>query len=442
MRGLATTTSNVPFHVAIIGGGITGTSVASVLCSSSSPIRVDLFDQGRRGVGGRSSTRSIDQDGKLLQWDHACQFFRADTKKFRSVVSDWIQLGVASEWKGKFGTDDPEADPAHEFFGLPSQPPFYVGNDGMQSIPTRILSDISSDCLNVFTGTRVSSMQRNNGQWSLFGVKGQAAYHDTPEKEAQSLSQEELLGEGYDAVVLSDVSSSFGSWHRASAGVPESFARRVRQRVGARVPLFTAMICFATPLMVDFDAMSFHKSDSLWFAAKMQSKSNSSSSNEECWTLVSTPEYAIKKISETPMQDPETGEFIAQSKDYLTSVPAPDLLNAFQKALIDKVDEFPNVIHLNAQRWGSAMPSHRHLDCESSTRRVLSGVAYDSRRAALAPTIRTDDDTGLDFIADDDLMLFQAGDMMSRYTPGFESAAMSGMDAAEHLLRTLQKKAS
>jgi predicted NAD/FAD-dependent oxidoreductase len=439
---LATMTiSNVPFRVSIIGGGITGSSVASVLCSSSSPIRVDLFDPGRSGVGGRSSTRRrVDQDGTLLQWDHGCQFFRADTKKFRSVVSDWMELGIASEWKGKFCTDDPGADPAHEFFGLPSQPPFYVGSDGMQSIPQRILSDINSDCLNVFTGTRVSSMERTNGRWSLFGTNGQAAYHDTCEKEAQSLSQEELLGEGYDAVVLSDVSSSFGSWHRASAGVPESFARRVRQRVGARVPLFTAMICFATPLLVDFDAMSFHKSDSLWFAAKMQSKSNSSSSNQECWTLVSTPEYAMQKISETPMQDPKTGEFIPQSKDYLTTVPAPDLLNAFQKALVDIMDEFPDVIYLNAQRWGSAMPSHRHLDRESSTRRVLSGVPYDSGRAALAPTIRTDSEVGLDFIADDDLMLFQAGDMMSRYTPGFESAAMSGMDAAEHLLRTLQKQ--
>ena len=63
--------SNTP-QVAVIGGGITGACVASVLCSSPS-IQVDLFDQGRGGVGGRSSTRCVEQNGQVLQWDHGCQ---------------------------------------------------------------------------------------------------------------------------------------------------------------------------------------------------------------------------------------------------------------------------------------------------------------------------------------------------------------------------------
>ena len=37
------------------------------------------------------------------------------------------------------------------------------------------------------------------------------------------------------------------------------------------------------------------------------------------------------------------------------------------------------------------------------------------------------------FLVDDSLMLLQAGDMVSSYTPGLEGAALSGCDAAEYL---------
>lgn len=80
-----------------------------------------------------------------------------------------------------------------------------------------------------------------------------------------------------------------------------------------------------------------------------------------------------------------------------------------------------------------------HLDETSSTRRVISGVAYDSGRAPLAPTSRRDD-TEFDFLVDEDLMLFQAGDMVSRFTPGFEAAALSGMDAADHLMSLFESR--
>jgi len=369
------------------------------------------------------------------------QFFRADTDKFRDVVSEWMDLGIVSEWQGNFATDDTAANAANEFFGLPSEPPFYVGNDGMQSIPKRLLSRISPDVLTVSSGTRVSGMERdeNTQLWRLYGTDGNAAFHDTPEQEAKQ-SQDKLLGEGYCAIILTDVSSSFGGWHRASAGIPDSFADRVRQRVGARVPLFSAMVAFERSLRVDFDAMSFHKSDTLWFAARMRSKPGmEAASNADCWTLVSTPEYAMDQITETPMQDSKTGEFIPQSSNYLTTVPAPDLLRAFQKALSEKVDEFPKVTYLNAQRWGSAVPCHRHLNDESRTRQVISDVAYDSGRAALAPTSRRND-ADFDFLVDEGPMLFQAGDMVSRFTPGFESAALSGIEAAEHLITLLEPK--
>jgi hypothetical protein len=374
-------------------------------------------------------------------------------------------LNLVSEWKGTFLSNNKNSD--DDFFGLPSKPPFYVGYDGMQSISKGLLEqlqeanngkEINEQYLNVFTGTRVAEMERDaeTKRWYLNGVGGAPAYHDTPEAQIKPmknsnhrLGSDHAQKDGYDAVILTDVSSSFGQWHRASAGVPEEFAERVRERVGSRVPLFTAMVAFDRESGIPFDAASFEfeNNKTVWFAAKMNSKPMNDVVDKECWTLVSTPEYAMKKIEETPMQS-KSGEFIPQSKDYLTSVPGLDLEKAFRQELTSndgilgdkaiKIEDFPSSVFLHAQRWGSAMPCHRLLDDTSKTRKLISGVFYDSGRASLAPTIEIQD--GNDFISNESLMLFQAGDMMSTLTPGFESAALSGIHSATSLLGTLCKK--
>ena len=113
-------------------------------------------------------------------------------------------------------------------------------------------------------------------------------------------------------------------------------------------------------------------------------------------------------------------------------------------AALDK-DKMPKMVYLDAQRWGSALPCHRSLDAKSSTRLVISGVPYDGKRMPLAPTRveerigRGDGGDCANFLADDDLGLIQAGDMVSIFTPGFEGAALSGIDAAEHVLNLLAK---
>ena len=446
---MMSTASPKTYNIAIIGGGITG-AVAAQTLSQQNNINVHLFDQGRRGVGGRSSHRNHDD----MRWDHGCQFFRADTDRFKALVDDWIAKDIVKKWEGHFISSD---SCEYDFFGMPSLPPFYVGADGMQSVPTGVLDQIiqkmnsseEESKLSVFTGTRVAQFERDEAskKWRLFGTSGTAAFHDTPEKIVQQSNENLPLGEveGYDGVILTDVSSSFGAWHRASAGVPESFASRVRERVGARVPLFTAMIAFDKEIGAPFDAATFDNSV-LWFASKMNSKPGMDGL-KECWTLVSTPEYAMKKIEETPMQDPKTGEFIPQSKDYLKTVPAPDLMAAFCQELMSKdgilgdnaLTDVSETIYTDAQRWGSAMPCHRHLDENSRTRKVISGVSYDSGRSSLAPTKLESCWHGdeITFLADENLMLFQAGDMMSSFTPGFEGAAISGMDAANRLLEKL-----
>lgn len=476
------------FKVAIVGGGITGACTASTLLrrreSHKINIEVDLFDQGRRGPGGRASHRRAETttstcknqtQAQQVRFDHGCQFFRADTPRFQEHVSEWIQRGFVKEWNGTFVTDGNPDDFVHRdrgFFGMTHSPPFYVGSDGMNSVVQGVLDHCCCDeALRVHRGTRVANMERNpsTGRWSLYGTSGEIAFHDTPEEKVAAAAASDKgsqLGRTpdreYDVVILTDVSSSFGSWHRASAGVPEEFASKVRKTCSARVPLFTAMVAFESRLDVPFDAVSFAKNDAIWFAARSSSKPGLADDGDDdacdCWTIVSTPEYALAKIEETPMQDAKTGAFIPQSPSYLTIVPGPELEKAFRDALTDsnglmtqygaaalEEDEMPKTLYLDAQRWGSALPCHRSLDAESPTRQVISGVPYDGKRMSLAPTRveerigRGDDDDGANFLADDDLGLIQAGDMVSVYTPGFEGAALSGMDAAEHALNSLAK---
>jgi len=130
-------------------------------------------------------------------------------------------------------------------------------------------------------------------------------------------------------------------------------------------------------------------------------------------------------------------------------VPAPDLYNAF-KELIGKettldLETLPKIVFMDAQRWGSAMPAHRHIDVNSSsssTCRKISGVNYDCGRHPLAPTKDEGGERTSSFLVDDDLMLLQAGDMMGLHTPGFESAVISGIDAAEYLYGKLSSSDS
>ena len=379
-----------------------------------------------------------------LRFDHGCQFFRADTPRFEALVQCWLEKGYAQEFKGEFGM----IGKATEFFGLPGKPPYYCGVGGMNSLCLKLLEETfnaaaTSDEFDfeLRAGERVESMTRDEstGLWSLWGKSGEAAYHDSKESVAQNVAKE-LVGAGFDAVVLTDLSSSFGAWHRASAGVPQGFADRVAARAGSRVPLFTSMVAYESSLGIGLDAMAI-EDETVWFAAKSDSKGlGAKSESMECWSIVSTPEWAMRKIRETPMQDEATGAFIPQSKDYLTTVPAPEMEKAFMEALRRSErlppGETPRRIYLNAQRWGSAMPAMRHLDEASSTRECIGTVYYDSgmlrEPGSLAPTQEAS--MGPHFIEDEALMLFQCGDMVSGYSPGFEGAALSGLDLAARLV--------
>jgi hypothetical protein len=296
-------------------------------------------------------------------------------------------------------------------------------------------------------------------------------------------------------VLVTDISSSFGAWHRASAGVPDCFAARVRDRV--RIPLFSAMVTFDRPLLLPLDAFalaetaqggacgSSHSRRALWWAARNNSKpglrDSGKDSGSESWTLISTPQYALAEISAVPMQDPVTGAFRPQEDCYLNGAGGPChvLLAEFTSAIARLVPAQSSdcsgktlpaksiaepdleasahptaakVLYMQGQRWGSALPAPASTADRDRTGRCANtvevlGVSYDG---AASPALVYDcpiaaagkedshtlaTDSNRDIVADDALGLYYAGDFCSCRNPGFEAAALSGAAAADHIVK-------
>jgi hypothetical protein len=386
----------------------------------------------------------------------------------------------------------------------------YIGVGGMHLLPRRILN--SSKAI-VHPGTRVNSVVRRRREeeatatttkfvWDITTVVGKAAYHDTKESEAavavakamdDNTTKTEVnddtasttrivVHRGFDIVIFTDISSSSDSWHRASAGVPTTFTSRLPTKI--RLPLFSCMIALSKPLrdILPFDAFTVNNNNNnklssspsskspLWFAALSDSKPGfpkGSSSNDddggvtagpaECWTLISTPAFAVNEIQQTTMRDPSTGEFRPQENKYLNSIDGPSymLKDAFYKLVRpylnnnndDSLPSLEEPIYIQGQRWGSGIPIDPKRTTPDNIEEIC-GTQYATNfdgSLVYPPSSHNnnnddDDDTGnttdgvVDFLADDNLGLYYAGDFCSNLNPGFEAAALSAFDLAQHII--------
>lgn len=430
--------------VAVVGGGITGACAASELAKHFE--RVVVFDQGQRGPGGRASHRSVDREsGKVLpddnvqdhsvkdtyQFDHGCQFFRSDsTEMSTKLLPTWVNNGWVAPWQGRLGCIKlAEEDTTTEFFGVPVRKEnVYIALGGMHMLPRKIIESSEAE---MHRGTRVARVQRKENRWQLWGTQGQAAYHDTKESIAHG-ECDALLIEA-DAVVFTDISSAADSWHRASAGIPNSLRSQIPEK--ARLPLFSCMVALSDPIseFLPYDGFTVGGTSNLWFASKSQSKPGFPRGGAECWTLVSTPTFAVKEITETTMRDPMTGEFRPQDNSYLNKVPGPALLEAFLHAAGQYFPDgttLPTAVYLQAQRWGSGLPIPDALVKESAK---ILGTEYCSELTSSLVFKEKGNSFVKDFVADDNLQIYCAGDFCSSFNPGFEAAALSGHHVAQHI---------
>ena len=87
-------------RVGIIGGGVSGLAAASHFLQCG--IACTVFDTGKRGVGGRCSSRTNTQFPGAV--DHAAQFVESSGRSdaFDALIQDCVSTGVLRPWDGKF----------------------------------------------------------------------------------------------------------------------------------------------------------------------------------------------------------------------------------------------------------------------------------------------------------------------------------------------------
>mmetsp|Transcript_20837 Transcript_20837/g.43500 ORF Transcript_20837/g.43500 Transcript_20837/m.43500 type:complete len:452 (-) Transcript_20837:59-1414(-) len=439
-------------RVCVVGCGLTGSTLVSRLLSSiPTDLHIDIFDQGY-GPGGRLSSRALNRGtAEEIVVDHGCQFIRSDTSFTKDLFATWVTQGWLKEWTPKNPTEattgSSSSRPSSSFFGFPSLPPFYhpTSSQGISSLVHKQV-DGWDERATLSTQTRVTSVTHtpsSSNPWCVTTLCGKNAIHDTANSD---LAAAPLTATSfYDIVVFTDVSSTtFGSWHRASAmasssssssdqqPLPEEFIENVKARVNSRTPLFSSIIVFDTPLQFDSDAVTFADDESLWFASRASSKTSSPDS-KDAWVLICNPSFGCAEIKRVPMQT-DDGKFIPQDKKYLTNGPCKVMADSFVSYLKDQNVTVPPIVQIDGQRWGSAMPGDKATPPNHPTKETLKGVLYDSATQTLAPTsLLPAPHSSLPPFVSHPLGLYQAGDFMSTYSSGAEAALISALQCADDI---------
>ncbi len=71
----------------MIGGGVSGLVCANHLKALG--LQPTVYDTGKRGVGGRMSSRTVQIEDSTYVMDHSTQFFTATDPVFADMVAEW-----------------------------------------------------------------------------------------------------------------------------------------------------------------------------------------------------------------------------------------------------------------------------------------------------------------------------------------------------------------
>ena len=143
-------------NIAIIGGGISGLTVANILRDDAN---VTVFEKAR-GVGGRMSTRRAEH----FNFDHGTQFFTAKTKEFQSFLDPLIKQDIVQIWNARF-VEFEQRKIVHESIWNESYP-HYVGVPSMNAIAKFMAQD-----LDISLNTKITTIKQKSA-WHLIDDQG------------------------------------------------------------------------------------------------------------------------------------------------------------------------------------------------------------------------------------------------------------------------------
>ena len=295
--------------VAVVGAGISGLICARTLADHGCDVTV--YERSR-GVGGRMSTRRVDES---LSFDHGAQYFTARDGRFKRYVQSWVDDGLVQPWNGRIVVVEKGVIKADK-----TGDNRYVALPGMSSLGKYIAAD-----LNVQLETRVAAPTRSGGRWSLTNDEGvELGQFDVVVVAVPSYQAESLLVAAPQLAKLSSGVKMNGCW--------------------------ALMLAFEESLGVGFDGAFVHESPLSWIA-----RNNSKPGRDgrgETWVLHATPEWTEAHIEDSPEQ-------VSQW-----------LLDEFWTAVGRRRVE---PMHLDTQRWRFAIPEPPAIGSGSGSRQKSGG---------------------------------------------------------------------
>lgn len=243
--------------IAVIGGGLSGLTVATLLKNDAD---ITVFEKAR-GVSGRLSTRRADP----YAFDHGAQYFTVRNQAFRDFLAPLEKAGFVRRWEGhSVKLDGKERGQIKDCCLEDSR---FVGAPSMNIVAKILAQDLS-----VEVKTRISSIKKKE-KWALFN------------------ENKACLGD-FDWVV------STAPAPQTLEIIPEDFKYFQSVKKIQMEPCFCLMLGFSSPLPLGFDAAHVINSDIEWIAVNSRKPGR----QEQSFALVihSTPQYAHKHIEDDP----------------------------------------------------------------------------------------------------------------------------------------------
>ena len=238
--------------IAVIGAGLSGLSVASLLKDDA---EITIFEKSR-GLGGRIATRRAEP----YFFDHGAQYFTVRTKAFQDFIQPLIEEGVIEQWNARYVEID--GNKIIDRNKLVDYGPRYVGVPGMNKISKRL-----AESLGIQLNTKIVSMEREN-TWKIKSESGQ-------------------IYSNFDWVILAVPAP------QAADVLPKDFKYYSDINAIKMRPCFALMLGFEKSLQLEFEAAHIINSDLSWIAINSDKPGRS-----DKYTIIahSSAEYAESNI--------------------------------------------------------------------------------------------------------------------------------------------------
>jgi renalase len=212
-------------RIAIIGAGLSGLTVASILKDFAD---ITIFEKSR-GVSGRLSTRREEP----YYFDHGAQYFTARTKEFQSFIQPMVDIGVIQRWDARYVKfDDNQIIDNKNWI---QDEPRYVGVPTMNAMAKHLAVD-----LDINFNTKIIGLTKEIN-WRL-------------ESENSNCFKD------FDWVI------STAPAPQTVALLPQNFIYYEEVKTLKMRPCFSLMLGFVKPLDLGFEAAHIINSDLSWLA--------------------------------------------------------------------------------------------------------------------------------------------------------------------------------